>query len=366
MIAAAFIIFGSLVGCSRPDDSEGASGATDEAATYKWKMVTSWPKNFPGLGTGANLFAEQIDLMSNGRITVEVYGGGELVGALEVFDAVSRGTAEVGHSASYYWVGKDEVAQFFTAIPFGFTAQEMNGWLFHGGGMELWEKLYAKHNLVPLAAGNSGVQMGGWFNKEINSIADVRGLKMRIPGFSGKVLSEAGGAAITLPGGEIFSSLQSGAIDAAEFVGPYNDLALGFYKAARYYYYPGWHEPGTTLEAMVNKDAFDALPEDLQAIVRAAARVTNDDMLAEFTAQNNRALETLVNEHDVQLRRFPQPVLNEFARISTRLLDETAANNPEFKEVYDSVKKFRADVMKWHDISELPYLEARKAALRGN
>jgi len=301
--------------------------------------------------------------MSNGRIKVQVYGAGELVGAFEVFDAVSRGTAEMGHGAAYYWRGKSEAAQFFAAVPFGLTAQEMNAWLYHGGGLELWERVYAPFNLVPMAAGNTGVQMGGWFNKEINSVDDLRGLRMRIPGLGGQILQRAGGEPIALPGGEIFSSLESGAIDATEWVGPYNDLAFGFYKAARYYYYPGWHEPGTTLETMINKDAFEALPSDLQEIVRAAARVANQDMLADFTANNNRALQILLRDHNVQLRRFPQSVLNELAVISNQALEELAAEDAQFNEVYQSFRTFRDNAIEWHGVSELPYMEARKAAL---
>ncbi len=366
LLAAVFLV----VGCTqqRQEDSYGErtdrpAGQAAPAQQYEWKMVTTWPKDFPGLGTGANFLAEQIEKMSNGRIKVQVYGAGELVGAFEVFDAVSRGTAEMGHGAAYYWRGKGEAVQFFAAVPFGLTAQEMNAWLYHGGGLELWEKVYAPFNLIPMAAGNTGVQMGGWFNKEINSLADIRGLKMRIPGLGGEIIQIAGGTPIALPGGEIFSSLESGAIDATEWVGPYNDLAFGFYKAARYYYYPGWHEPGTTLEAMVNKDAFEALPTDLQEIVRTAARVANQDMLAEFTANNNRALRILLTEHNVQLRRFPQSVLNELAVLSNQALESLAAEDAQFREVYESFRAFRDDAIEWHGVSELPYMEARKAAL---
>ena len=189
-------------------------------AEHRWKLVTTWPKNFPGMGTGANKLAELIGQMSGGRIEVKVYGAGELVPAFEIFDAVSRGTAEMGHGAAYYWKGKSEAAQFFASVPFGLTAQEMNSWLYYGGGMELWQELYAGFGLVPAAAANTGVQMGGWFNKEINSVDDLKGLKMRIPGLGGEVLRRAGGTPVSLPGGEIFTSLQSGNIDATEWVGP--------------------------------------------------------------------------------------------------------------------------------------------------
>jgi len=336
-----------------------ASGAAQAAPEFKWKMVTTWPKNFPGLGTGANYLAKLIGEMTNGRIQVKVYGAKELVGALEIFDAVSRGTAEMGHGAAYYWKGKSEAAQFFAAVPFGLTAQEMNSWLYHGGGMELWEELYAKFGLVPGAAGSTGVQMGGWFNKEINTLDDLKGLKMRMPGLGGEVLKRAGGTPVLLPGGEIFPALQSGAIDATEWVGPYNDMAFGLYKAAKYYYYPGWHEPGTTLESFINKEAFEALPKDLQVVVRNAIRVANQDMLADFTAKNNRALEQLVKQHGVELRKYPDEVLKKLKTLSDEVVAEVAEKDPMAKKVYESFVKFREQAMDWHSVSEQAYMNAR-------
>jgi TRAP-type mannitol/chloroaromatic compound transport system substrate-binding protein len=252
---------------------------------FKWKMVTTWPKNFPVLGTNANYLAKTIEEMTGGRIRIKVYGANELVPAFEAFDAVSRGTVEMGHGAPYYWKGKSETAQFFSAIPFGMTAQEVNGWLYYGGGLALWEELYDRFNLVPMATGNTGVQMAGWFRKDINSVDDLQGLKMRIPGLGGEVLSRAGGTPVSMPGGEIFTSLQSGAIDATEWIGPYNDLAFGLYKAAKNYYYPGWHEPGSTLETFVNKQTFESLPKDLQAIVKHACKDASMDMISEFSAK---------------------------------------------------------------------------------
>lgn len=330
------------------------------AEKYKWKMVTTWPKNFPGLGTGANNLAKLITEMSGGRIDVKVYGAKELVPAFEVFDAVSRGTAEMGHGAAYYWKGKSEAAQFFAAVPYGLTAQEMNGWLYHGGGMALWEQIYDRFNLVPAAAGNTGVQMGGWFNKEINSLGDLKGLKMRIPGLGGEVLKRAGGTPVNLPGGELYTSLQSGAIDATEWVGPYNDLAFGLYKAAKYYYYPGWHEPGTTLEAMINKEAFNKLPKDLQSIILNACKVANQDMLAEYTARNNAALHTLVNKHKVDIRQFPDEVLAKLRQLSDEVVAEVAAKDELTKQVYESFRTFRDQVMEWHKVSEQSFLRARE------
>jgi TRAP-type mannitol/chloroaromatic compound transport system substrate-binding protein len=340
----------------------GAVGVAQAKAEYKWKMVTTWPKNFPGLGTGANNLAQLIGEMSGGRIEVKVYGAGELVPAFEIFDAVSRGTAEMGHGSAYYWKGKSEAAQFFSTVPFGLTAQEMNGWIYHGGGLELWTELYAGFGLVPAPAGNTGVQMGGWFNKEINSVDDLKGLKMRIPGLGGEVLARAGGTPVNLPGGELFTSLESGAIDATEWVGPYNDLAFGLYKAAKYYYYPGWHEPGTILEAMINKQVYDGLPPDLQSIVMNACKVVNQDMLAEYTARNPAALQTLISKHQVEVRRFPDDVLLKLRELSQQVVAEIAQKDEFSSKVYASYQKFLTQAKEWSGISELTYLQARDQA----
>ena len=330
------------------------------AKKIKWKMVTTWPKNFPGLGTGANTLARLVGEMSGGRMEVKVYGANELVPPFEIFDAVSKGTAQMGHGAAYYWKGKSEAAQFFAAVPFGLTAQEMNGWLYHGGGMELWKEVYKPFGLIPSAAGNTGVQMGGWFNKEINSVGDLNGLKMRIPGLGGEVLKRAGGTPVNLPGGEIFTSLKSGAIDATEWIGPYNDLAFGLHKAAKYYYYPGWHEPGTTLECFINEQAFKELPADLQSIVMQACRIANQDMLAEYTSNNNAALATLKNKYKVEVRRFSDDVLKKLRDLSDEVVREVAAKDAMSKKVFESFNTFRQQVIAWHDISELAYLNARK------
>jgi len=359
-LGATGALFGGtlLAGCQQ-QSTPAAGTARAHQQTYAWKMVTTWPKNFPGLGTGANNLARLINEMSGGRITVKVYGANELVPPFEVFDAVPGGTAEMGHGAAYYWKGKSEAAQFFAAVPFGMNAQEMNAWLYYGGGMQLWEEVYAPFNLLPHAAGNSGMQMGGWFNKEINGVADLQGLKMRIPGLGGEVLKRAGGTPVNLPGGEIFTSLQSGTIDATEWVGPYNDLAFGLYKAAEYYYYPGWHEPGTTIECMLNKTAYAALPDDLQSIVSNACRVANADMLAEYTARNNSALQTLITEHHVDVREFPAAVLDRLRVISAEVMAEIAAGDALSARVYESYQAFSKQVVAWHDISERTYLNVR-------
>ena len=259
-----------------------AVDSLSDTPDYRWKLVTTWPKNLPGLGAAPENFARYVNEMSGGRLEVRVFGAGEIVPAFEVFDAVSQGAAEVGHGASYYWKGKIPAAVFFTAVPFGMTAQEMNGWLHYGGGLELWQELYAPFGVIPFAGGSTGVQMAGWFNRELRSAKDLSGLKMRIPGLAGEVFDAAGGTAVRIAGGEVYTSMQTGVIDAVEWVGPYNDRTLGLNEVAEFYYYPGWHEPGAMLEFTVNAAAFTQLPRDLQAIVRYAARAANQDMLDEF------------------------------------------------------------------------------------
>ena len=350
-----------LVGCSNPDSPKASSKTLQSQAikAIEWKMVTSWPKNFPGLGMGPERFAKSVEEMSNGRLTVKVYGGGELVPPLEVFDAVSSGTAEMGHSGAYYWKGKDPATQFFAAVPFGLNAVEINSWIHYGGGQELWDEVYSPFGVKPLAGGNTGVQMAGWFNKEINSPDDLKGLKMRIPGMGGEVLKRLGGVPVNIPGGELFTALQTGAIDATEWVGPYNDLAFGLYKAASYYYYPGWHEPGTMLEFTINLEAWNKLPADLQAIVQTAARAVNQDMLDEYTARNNAALETLVNEHGVRVKRLPDDVLLLLQKVADEVVLEASASSEVATRVYESFKAFRNQSQAYHHISEVAYYEAR-------
>lgn len=357
LVAAVALL--TLLGCQPTEPSASTVNTAAEVQTYRWKLVTSWPKNFPGLGLGPERFAQKVDAMSAGRLKIKVYGAGELVPALQVFDAVSQGTAQMGHSGAYYWKGKSPASQFFTSVPFGLTAIEMNGWIQYGGGQALWEELYAPFNLVPMPGGNTGVQMGGWFNKEINSVADLKGLKMRIPGLGGEVLAKAGGTPVTLPGGELFTALQTGAIDATEWVGPYNDLAFGLFKAAKYYYYPGWQEPGPMLEFTINKTAFEQLPSDLQAIVRSAAADVNQDMLAEYTARNQQALVDLTEKHQVQIKAFPDDVMSTLAGISEDVLKNIGETDELSQRIYDSYIRYRDAVTQYHDITEKAYINAR-------
>ncbi|AEG32218.1 TRAP transporter substrate-binding protein [Thiomicrospira cyclica] len=344
-----------LSGCQ----SEADGVVIDRERVFHWKMVTAWPKNFPGLGTGANELAQLIEQMSGGRIKITVFGAGELVGPFEVFDAVSQGQADLGHATAYYWKGKLPSADFFTVVPMGLTAEEMNSWLYYGGGMALWEEAYKPFGLIPNAAGNTGTQMGGWFNREITSIADLRGLKIRMPGLGAEVYEKVGAVTVNLPGNELFQGMQTGLIDAVEFVGPYNDLAFGFHRVAKYYYTPGWQEPGSALECMINEKAFAELTPDLQVIVRSAMKVANLNMLAEYTARNQQALNTLVNQHGVQLRHFPQDVLLALKKTSAEVVEAAAARDPLAQKVWASQKAFRDQVAPWTEQSLKAFLDLR-------
>ncbi|XGA80002.1 TRAP transporter substrate-binding protein [Halomonas sp. CH40] len=328
--------------------------------TITWDMVTSWPKNFPALGTGANEFAERVEALSGGRMRIRVHGAGELVPALEVFDAVSAGTAEMGHSASYYWRGKVAASQFFTAVPFGMNTQETNAWLYYGGGQELWDELYAKHNLKPFAVGNTTTQPGGWFKKEINSLEDLQGVKLRLPGLAGEAMNRIGVTTVTIAGGEIFTAMQTGALDAADWVSPYNDLAFGLHQVADYYYTSAWNEPSAVLEGTVNLDAWNALPDDLKAVVEEAARASNLSMISEFTYRNAQALDTLVNEHDVKLRAFPEDVMQALYDASQDVIREQTENDADSKKVYDSYRAFQELVRPVTDSGEFTYLKNRE------
>jgi TRAP-type mannitol/chloroaromatic compound transport system substrate-binding protein len=347
------------VSACHPAADDGPASAATSSERFNWKLVTTWPPNFPGLGTGVSTLVRYIEAMSAGRIRIQIYAAGELVPALEVFDTVSRGSAEMGHGAAYYWRGQSEAAQFFCSIPFGMNAHEMNGWLYYGGGLELWRETYAPFNLVPFPAGNTGVQMGGWFNKRIDSIEDLRGLKMRIPGVGGEALRLAGGTPVTLPGSEIFTALQTGSIDATEWVGPYNDVAMGLHQAASYYYYPGWQEPGPTLECIVNQAAWDSLPDDLKAIVRVACQATNLDMTSEYMARNANALRQLEEDPNVEILSFPEPVLDNLKSLTYRVVEDLAASDARVARVWDSYRRFLTESETWQRVSEQAYLATR-------
>ncbi len=339
----------ALTGSSLAQNNASANIITDRK--YRWKMVTTWPPGFPVIGEACQLFADTVKAMSGGRMEIRVYGGGELVPALEVFDAVSGGTAEIGNGAAYYWAGKSPAAQFFASVPFGMNAQQLTSWVVAGGGQALWEALYRDFNLLPMLGGNTGVQMGGWFNREINSINDLRGLKMRIPGLGGDVLARAGGSPVLLAGGEIYTGLELGVIDATEWLGPFHDTLMGFQDIAKYYYTPGWHEPGTALEYIFNKKAFDALPADLQAILRSAALHSHVWMFAHMEAKNSETLVQLI-EQGVDIRTFPEEVLAQLRVYTREVIEALTAKDAFTRQVYESYEGFRQKATHWARISE--------------
>ncbi len=323
------------------------------------KMVTSWPKNFPGLGTAAARVAKRIEAASDGRFKIRVYAGKELVHPLKCLDAVQEGVAELYHSAEYYYQGKDKGFAFYSAVPFGFTANEMNAWLYFGGGQKLWDELGAGFGVKGLPCGNSGVQMGGWFRKEVKTLEDFKGLKMRMPGLGGAVLNAIGATALTLAGSEIMPALQAGTIDATEWVGPWNDLAFGFYKVTKHYYYPGFHEPGTMLSLGISKKFWDSLSKSDQALFEACAQAENSYDLAEFNANNGAALNTLITKHGVKLHQFSDEIYKGFGAASKDVLAAAGKSSPMAGKIYESFMKFRKEVQGWTEISDVAYANKR-------
>jgi TRAP-type mannitol/chloroaromatic compound transport system substrate-binding protein len=322
---------------------------------FYWKMLTTWPPNFPILGEGCEVFAKWVNEMSGGRMEIRVFGGGEIVPALETFDAVSNGIAELGNGSPYYWAGKIPAAQIFAAVPFGMNAQGLNAWITHGGGQKLWEDLYAPFNLIPVLSGNTGVQMGGWFNKKIETKEDLQGLKMRIPGLGGKVFSKSGGTSVLVAGGEIFTNLERGVIDATEWIGPYHDYLMGFHKIARYYYYPGWHETGTAFETMINTKKYNALPSDLKAIIRRGLEMMNSWILSAFDSRNAIYLEKIKSEGQNDILPFPLPVIEHFRMNARDILEEMSSADESFGKVYAAYAKFRKQLKGWTELSEKAY-----------
>lgn len=345
--------------CGR-ESADCPDGVAASGETFKWNIATSWPAGLPGLGVGVENLVQRIDKATNGRLKIKIFAGGELVPALEVLDAVRLGTVQMGHDSAYYHRGKVPAAQYFTTIPFGQTVHEINAWMYYGGGLELWRELYEPFNVIPFPAGNTGVQMAGWFNKEINSIDDLKGLKMRIPGMGGEVMQRAGATQVTVPAAEIFTSLQTGAIDAAEWVGPYNDLTLGLHKAARYYYYPGWHESSPMLQCTINLDAWNSLPPDIQEIVSNVCQAINNDIMAEYTWGNAIALEQMRKDPNIEIRRLPDDVLELLQRLSREAMEDLSAEDEWAARIQASFDAFQKISEPYQRISELAFMNARE------
>ncbi|MEM7119377.1 MAG: TRAP transporter substrate-binding protein DctP [Chloroflexota bacterium] len=323
----------------------------------EWQMATSWPVALDTIYGGAQIFAERVSAMTGGKFNIAARAAGELAPGLEVLNVVEEGAVPVGHTASYYYVGKSPVTAFGTALPFGLTARQQNAWLYEGGGLAMLQEVYAeKFGVIQFPAGNTGVQMGGWFNKEINSPADLEGLKMRIPGLGGQVMAKLGVTVQVLPGGEIFQALQTNAIDAAEWVGPYDDSLMGFHKATSFYYYPGWWEPGPSLEVQMNLEQWNGLPEEYQEVVKTAAFEANMTMLARYDAKNPAALRTLQEEADIELRPFPDDVMKVSEEAAFELYDEFSSQDSDFGAIFTEWKKFRDDIQGWHGLGENAYL----------
>ncbi|MEM7225462.1 MAG: TRAP transporter substrate-binding protein [Pseudomonadota bacterium] len=346
-----------------------ASGSTLALATpataqdiQSLTLATAWPRGAPGVGVNAERFARRVEALSGGRLSIRLFGAGELVPAFEVLDAVQRGTADLGHGTAYYWSGKQQALHYFTGVPFGLTAVEFVAWLRFGGGQALWDKVMAPFGVVPFYAGSSGPQAGGWFRREITSPEDFLGLKFRIAGLGAQVLRRMGTTTVTTPPGEIYGALASGAVDGADWVGPWNDIAFGLHKVAPYYYLPGFHEPGPGLEILVNRKRFEGLAPDLQEVLRSAAEATALETLADFTYHNIRTFAELETTYGVTPRHFPPAVIERLAAESRAVLKALAQRNSLTAKVWESYGAFLDQARAYAPFSELGSLATREAA----
>ncbi len=353
-------VIGLAAGCTfaqtpAAQEVQQASAQDTSLPEIKWQMATSWPQSLDILFGGAQLFAERVKTLSSGKFQIDPRAAGELAPGTQVLDVVSQGAVPIGHTASYYYLGKSPATAFGTTLPFGFTAQQQNAWLYAGGGLDLNQKLFAdKFNVIPWPAGNTGMQMGGWFRKEINTVADLQGLKMRIAGLGSQVMAKLGVNVQVLPANEVFPALQTGAIDAAEWVGPYDDEKLGLNKVADYYYGPGWWEPGSTLEVEINLDEWNKLPELYQEIVKTASYETNVIMLSRYEAANDAALKSLV-AGGTQLRSYSEEIMNAAYTASEELYAGFASSDADFKTIFDNWSAFRASIFDWNKANEFVY-----------
>lgn len=332
----------------------GVAPAVHAQAAVRWRLSSSFPKSLDTIYGSAEVFSKQVKAMSGGKFEISVHPAGEVTPPFGVVDAVQQGSVECTHTAPYYFFGKNEAFALGCAIPFGLNSRQMTAWMYQGNGQKLMREFYAKYNMINFAGGNTGAQMGGWYRKEVKSVADIKGLKMRIGGFGGKVLERMGGIPQNIPGGEIYTALEKGTIDAAEFVGPYDDQKLGFNKVAPHYYYPGWWEGGPQIELLINQKAFDALSPEYKAIVEAASAVAHIEMQAKYDVKNPIALKQLVGS-GAKLHPFPNDVMNEAFKQSTALYDELSTKNEDWKKIYADLRKFRADSNLWFRFTEAKY-----------
>ena len=345
-----------LVGCGSKEESSSGAPAVHTKKKIRWRLASSFPSSLDTLYGSAVVLADKVREMTGGNFDIRVYPGGELVPALEVLDSVQKGSIQAGQSASYYYIGKNPALAFDCCVPFGLTARQQAGWLHHGGGLELTRKTFADFNIINFPAGNTGAQMGGWFKREVNGLADMQGLKMRIPGLGGRVMAELGAAVQTLPGGEIYTALERGAIDATEWVGPYDDEKLGFHKVAKYYYYPGWWEPGPSLSFYVNQKEWAKLPAEYQSIFIAAAKEAEVGMLAKYDAQNPIALNRIL-EQGIQMRPFAQDIMTKAFDAAQQILSDNAQKDPEYAKIYTSWQDSRKQLFQWFGKAEAAYAQ---------
>ena len=354
-----------LAGAAAGAAAAGLAAPAVAQERQTWRMVTTWPRGFPGLGVGAQRLAERITAMSDGRLTVEVFAAGEMVPALQALDAVIEGSAEMSHGAAYYWQNKSPSTAFFTGVPFGMTSRELAAWIRFMGAQELWDEVYDQFGVKGFINGDTGTQAGGWFPNEVAGLSDIQGLNFRTPGIGGQVWQRLGATVVNMPAGEIFAALQSGALDAAEFVGPYNDLALGFHQVRDHYYLSSVTEPGLATELAVDKAKFEALPNDLQQIVQIACQAEYDMVASDFAANDPIALQTLIEEHGVTTHpHFPEDILQAAAEASVAIIEELRNSSDDLtarvaQHYIYSIKTLRTRA----ENTDLPYLQARQQYL---
>lgn len=348
----------TLSACNQASNSTGSSPTvqTDEAPNIEWRMASSYTPSLDTVYGGSEAFVERVNQLSNGRFQITIFAAGELVPGLEVLDAVQQGTVQAGHTNSYYYRGKNEALAFDTAVPFGLNFRQQTAWLYEGGGLELVHELLSDFNIISFPGGNSGTQMGGWWKQEINTPDDLNGINMRIPGLGGVVLERLGVNVQNLAGGEIFQALQLGTIDAAEWVGPYDDEKLGLYKAASIYYYPGWWEPASQYSFYFNLDEWNALPTEYQEILKAAAAATHIDIMSRYDARNPGALASLLNE-GVELKQFSSEIMSAAREAAFDLYEELAAADESYNKIYTAWKQFRESSNRWFSSSELGFTD---------
>lgn len=360
LLGSLALVTTSLSSCDGGTPANPSKSSAISKNIIKWKMATSFPKNFPGSDLNAQKVKNNIEIASEGRLVIEHFGAGELVPAFEVFDAVRNGTIDCGVAAPYYWRSKHKAIPFFCTVPGGMTSIEKYSWINYGGGQKLWDELYSSFDVKGLLCGNTGVQMGGWFKDRINSIDDFKGLKMRIPGIGAEIINELGGTAVNMPSGEIMPALQQGVIDAVEWVGPWLDKISGFHKIVKYYYGPGVHEPGTANELLMRKSSWDKLPDNLKAIIQNVCNSIYIDSLGEYMFYNSIALWELEKKHKVIISQFPDKITKRMFEISKKVVKDLSKEGELHKRIYDSWEKSLTKFNKYQDFSDYGYINNRK------